>query len=592
MTGRVRFAWQNPRRQEVIGQWRLLRVLGEGGNARVWRARNASGDEVALKTLLREKVNSERYDRFAQEVRVHLTSLTGVPGVLPLLDAVVPTDDPITDVPWLAMPIATPLQQHLGDVPMTAKTVQIVADLAGTLVALLQKFGISHRDIKPENLYWWEGGAAIGDFGLVSIPDSATITRDSRDLGPRSFLAPEMRAGQPNREGPPADVFALALTAFTLLGGDPPRDGLRREVAQHNLASMYDDPHLESLDRILQRATSYDADVRPAMGQFAADLEAWLSPYGFDDELDLSHIQRRIANLAVRQTTGRRPSPQDTDHLFRRLASVTEPVHDLLNNLDLDAGPDAGDLRIYEWINDRRISKHNRSQRISTYSPEGADGAVWLACGFAHKLTDDGLSYVLAVWALGAHDSPPQIVWSETLLLDSASEAAIREGEGLMHRWRKQARRSIERAVDTFENFNESARGQVVQVDNEAPTLRDFRLDTTSFVDSGRVEVVAKAHIIDRGSGAAVSGPGSPSQARLRGPSQVVRDFLFAADRHRMCGTRNDGFYENAIYLEEYDARGQWEVEYVSLVDLAGHIRTVSPDDLKARGFDTNVEIV
>ena len=591
MAGRIRFAWQNPRRREVVGPWKLLRVLGEGGNARVWRARNAVGDEVALKTLLREKVNSERYDRFAQEVGVHLTSLTAVTGVLPLLDAVVPTEDTITDVPWLAMPIATPLQQHLGDAPTVARTVQTVADLAGTLVVLLQKFGISHRDIKPENLYWWQSSAVIGDFGLVSIPDSPAITTDSRDLGPRSFLAPEMRAGQPNREGPPADVFALALTAFTLLGGDPPRDGLRREVARHNLASIYDDPHLASLDRILQRATSYEADTRPAMGEFATDLEAWLSPYSTDAELDLSHIQRRIANLGIRQATGRRP-PQDTDHLFRRMASVTDPVHDLLSSLDLRAGPDAGDLRIYDWINDRRISKDNRSQRINTYAPEGADGAVWIACGLVHKLTNNGLSYVLAVWALGTHDSPPQVIWSETLLLDSASEAAIREGENLMDRWRRQARWSIERAVDAFENFNESAHEQVVQVDDDAPTLHDFRLDTASFVDSGRVEVIAKAHIVDRASGAAASGPGSPSQARLRGPGQVVRDFLFAADRHRMCGTRHDGFYEDAVYVEEYDARGRWEVEYVSLFDLAGHIRNLSSDDLEARGFDTSVEIV
>ena len=157
-----------PRRGDQVSPWRLLSYVREGGNAVVWRASGTDGREIALK-VLKLPEGSERYDRFAQEVRVHLEVLRNRMGVLPLLDAHVPVGERIDEPPWLAMPLAIPLAEHLGTTPSPSAVVEAGAVIARTLAELLEQHGVSHRDIKPDNLYWY-GGPVVGDFGLVATP--------------------------------------------------------------------------------------------------------------------------------------------------------------------------------------------------------------------------------------------------------------------------------------------------------------------------------------------------------------------------------------------------------------------------------------
>lgn len=73
----------------TVGPWTLHEKLGRGGNATVWRATRASGDEAALKVINTTKAQREPYRRFVQEIEF-LRSLGDFPGVLPLLDAHLP----------------------------------------------------------------------------------------------------------------------------------------------------------------------------------------------------------------------------------------------------------------------------------------------------------------------------------------------------------------------------------------------------------------------------------------------------------------------------------------------------------------------
>jgi hypothetical protein len=91
---------------EPIGPWRLIRVLGQGGNATVWEAtRGEAENSVALKVVNSRKAEREPYRRFVKEAEV-LRSRGAQPGVLPLLDAYLPERPSAAGRPWLAMPIA------------------------------------------------------------------------------------------------------------------------------------------------------------------------------------------------------------------------------------------------------------------------------------------------------------------------------------------------------------------------------------------------------------------------------------------------------------------------------------------------------
>ncbi|MGH3898244.1 MAG: protein kinase domain-containing protein, partial [Pseudonocardiaceae bacterium] len=174
----------------MYGDWRILNKIGSGGNGDVYRCKGADGTEAAIKVLRRDRDrHRDRIVRFCNEVRF-LISHGCRPGVVPLLDHALP-DDP-TEPSWYVMPMAVPLLNALGATPEFSQVVQAVEHIARTLAALAAE-GVSHRDIKPDNLFQLNGEWAVGDFGLVRYPEHESATRHGRPLGPRYFMAPEMR---------------------------------------------------------------------------------------------------------------------------------------------------------------------------------------------------------------------------------------------------------------------------------------------------------------------------------------------------------------------------------------------------------------
>ncbi len=94
----------------------LVRKLGVGGNATVWEATHPRRGRAAVKVLNRRR-RGEPYQRFVREVET-LRSLGEYDGVLPLLDAHLPARPASREMAWLAMPIATPID----DAPFTPRT--------------------------------------------------------------------------------------------------------------------------------------------------------------------------------------------------------------------------------------------------------------------------------------------------------------------------------------------------------------------------------------------------------------------------------------------------------------------------------------
>lgn len=115
-----------------VGPWTLVGKLGSGGNADVYEATRPGWDKpVALKVIQSTRIEREPYKRFVQEVRF-LQSIEGEPGVLPLLDAHLPEKPSGRDKAWLAMPIATRIDEALEGKPLEV-VVAAVAEIAGSL---------------------------------------------------------------------------------------------------------------------------------------------------------------------------------------------------------------------------------------------------------------------------------------------------------------------------------------------------------------------------------------------------------------------------------------------------------------------------
>lgn len=286
-------------RQRVVGPYRLLRQIGEGGMASVWLAERSDGllsRRIALKLPHVAWGGASFADRMARERNI-LASLTH-PNIARLYDAGIAADGR----PYLALefvdghPIDVYAGIHLLD---TRQRVALVVEVARA-VAYAHAHLVVHRDLKPSNiLVDAEGHAHLLDFGIARLVDAAlTEGADSaaatlaagRALTP-DYASPEQIRGDPM--GTASDTYSLGVVSFELLAGVRPyrlkkglgAAALALAIAETDAARPSDvatDPTVArqlrgDLDAIVGRAlTKASAERYATVDAFADDLERHL----------------------------------------------------------------------------------------------------------------------------------------------------------------------------------------------------------------------------------------------------------------------------------------------------------------------------
>jgi serine/threonine-protein kinase len=220
---------------DLIGQYQLERLLGEGSMGRVFLARHVTlGRPAAIKVLRAEHAqNQNLIQRFFHEARavnqinhehiVEIQDFVHEPGpsgrtrvycVMELLDG-----HSVTEV--LA-------QEHLSVV----RAVDMARQVARALGAAHQ-VGVVHRDVKPDNLFLVRRGTErdfikVLDFGVAKLmtpigdlPLNSTV--EGTIVGTPAYMAPE----QANGLGADArtDQYALGCVLHEMLAGHPPFSG-------------------------------------------------------------------------------------------------------------------------------------------------------------------------------------------------------------------------------------------------------------------------------------------------------------------------------------------------------------------------------
>ncbi len=206
-----------------VGPYRLLEVLGRGGQAVVFRAQGPDGRVVALKRLTTPSALAAA--RLSREARL-LASLG--PGFVPLLDHGFGVGPDGQARPYLVMPLMEggPLDARLarGGALTPAEGAALGVALADALSRAHAR-GAVHRDLKPSNvLFDGEGRPHLADLGLgvdaLARDDPGRLTRTHEVGGTPGYLAPEQMAGL-REVGPPADLFGLGTVLYEALAGRP-----------------------------------------------------------------------------------------------------------------------------------------------------------------------------------------------------------------------------------------------------------------------------------------------------------------------------------------------------------------------------------
>ena len=205
--------------QIVKERYEILEILGEGGMAFVYKARDMQLERfVAIKTLKPNYVNQETFvDRFKREAKT--AANLNHPNIVQIFDW------GIEEEPYFVMEYIE--GNTLTSIISSKKTISlsdvlfIGAQVAnGLQAAHLQ--GLVHRDIKPGNIMITPSGKVkVTDFGIVSIQDEESdITKTGSILGTASYISPEQAQGKAVSVG--SDLYSLGTVLYELITGSPP----------------------------------------------------------------------------------------------------------------------------------------------------------------------------------------------------------------------------------------------------------------------------------------------------------------------------------------------------------------------------------
>ncbi len=269
----------NDRVGQQLGNYRLLRLLGEGGQASVYL-----GEHIYLRSQAAVKVRhtvltDEERAVFLQEAQ-SLVQLTH-PHIVRVLDFALQDG-----LPFLVMeyaPHGTLRQRHPRGARLPLDVILPYVQQVASALQYTHDQGLIHRDVKPENMLLnSHDEVLLSDFGLVMLAPhllSSEVTEPMEQAlaGTTSYLAPEELRG---RAQPASDQYALGVVVYEWLCGKPPFQGPFLEVAV-KLVSAQPPPLREQVpelppgvEEVVLRALAKEPEQRFASVQdFATALE-------------------------------------------------------------------------------------------------------------------------------------------------------------------------------------------------------------------------------------------------------------------------------------------------------------------------------
>ncbi len=263
----------------VRRKFRFIRELARGGFGTVYLAEMITGDDfstvVAVKVLhqqwaqhqevvMRSRDEARLLGRLRHRHIVRVEDLTNLGGHCAVVMEYLEGADMGTLVTWLAKK-----DEHVP--PRMA--FQVVGAVAAALEAAFSHVPLQggsplqliHRDIKPSNvMVTVEGEVKLLDFGTARANfETREAHTEALHFGSQIYMAPERFMG--DRDTRACDVFALGITLFELLVGEPTgRVQLREERYEAALKEYLERVQLPGVDEKIQ------GELRRVLGMMMA----------------------------------------------------------------------------------------------------------------------------------------------------------------------------------------------------------------------------------------------------------------------------------------------------------------------------------
>ncbi|HYL89077.1 MAG TPA: protein kinase [Burkholderiales bacterium] len=240
---------------------KVLRLIGEGGMARVYLASREGDDEPLVVKILRREILSNKVAlaRFIEEYsmveRVRSRHVARIYG-----------HGKSEDHAYLVMEFFEGGDLHkrlTGKALEPGEALRIFRELMFALGDIHEK-GILHRDLKPQNLMFRQDGTlAILDFGIAKDIAAVDRTHQGEVLGTPRYMSPEQVQGRALDLR--TDIYSAGVLLYQMLTGQHLFEGeTAMEVAlQHvNTAPPSLPEELERYQQLMDKLLEKDRDAR------------------------------------------------------------------------------------------------------------------------------------------------------------------------------------------------------------------------------------------------------------------------------------------------------------------------------------------
>ncbi|MCA1816819.1 MAG: SUMF1/EgtB/PvdO family nonheme iron enzyme [Acidobacteria bacterium] len=262
---------------QVVGNYKLVEKIGEGGMGAVFRGVDLMLErEVAVKVLRPELASQPQVvERFRSEA-ITLAKLNH-PNIATLYSFFRQSNDYFMVLEFVR---GETLDKLMGvGRPMPCEQALALFSQALEGIEHAHRFGIVHRDIKPGNMMLTETGTLkVLDFGIARVLGTARMTRAGHLIGTVEYMSPEQVRGQETDAR--SDIYSLGLLLYEMLTGrvpftsDSEFDLMKSQVEDVPPPPRTHVAHLpEEIERAILRALSKKPEERfQTAGEFRAAL--------------------------------------------------------------------------------------------------------------------------------------------------------------------------------------------------------------------------------------------------------------------------------------------------------------------------------
>ncbi|KRE44068.1 protein kinase domain-containing protein [Knoellia sp. Soil729] len=283
----------------LLGSYRLVQRLGEGGMGVVHLGLDRHGKAVAIK-VLRPHVAHDPAARARLAREVETLRRIRSPHVAPVIDADVEGDRPFIVTRYVPGPPLDDVVDVQG--PMGPADLHRLGRGLAEALDVIHASDVIHRDLKPGNVLIVDGDPVVIDFGIAHVADDVRLTMTGLVMGTPGYLAPEVIEGDPVSTA--TDWWGWAATLAFAASGRPPFGRGPMDAILTRVTSG--EPDLTGVDKriapLLYAALAPVPHERPHQRDVVAALERYAHGGRVTDVIKVRRPPRPSASTASTQT--------------------------------------------------------------------------------------------------------------------------------------------------------------------------------------------------------------------------------------------------------------------------------------------------